>query len=74
MIPEVARKLLPLVNGKQNKERIEKYANYRIDYLYSQLETCSAPEDMYKLQGQLKEARRLLTLQDEANLAAKDDQ
>lgn len=73
MTPDVARKVLPLVNAKQNKERIEKYAHYRIEYLQSQLETCATPEDMYKLQGQLKEARRLLTLQDEANLAAKDD-
>jgi len=72
MTPEVARKVLPLVNVKQNNDRIEHYVNWRIDYLHQQLEQCATAEEMKLLQGQLKEVRRLLTLKDEANSAAKD--
>lgn len=72
MTPEVARKVLPLVNVKQNQDRMEHYINWRIDYLHSQLEQCATAEEMKTLQGQLKEVRRLLTLKEEANQAAKD--
>jgi len=72
MLPEVARKVLPLVNVKQNNERLEHYVDWRVSYLHQQLEQCSTAEEMKLLQGQLKEVRRLLTLKDEANSAAKD--
>jgi len=72
MTPEVARKMLPLVNVKQNNERLAHYVDWRISYLHAQLEQCQTADDMKTLQGQLKEVRRLLTLQDEANQAAKD--
>lgn len=72
MTPEVARKMLPLVNVKQNNERLAHYVDWRISYLHAQLEQCQTADEMKTLQGQLKEVRRLLTLQDEANQAAKD--
>ena len=72
MTPEVARKLLPLVNVKQHHDRLAHYVDWRISYLHSQLEQCKTAEEMKTLQGQLKEVRRLLTLQDEAQQAAKD--
>ena len=63
---ETARKLLALVNGKQNMERLETYVGDRLNFLHYQLEQCSGEADMFVLQGQIKEVRRLLTLKDEA--------
>jgi len=63
---DVARKLLALVNNKQNVERLTAYAEYRIEFLHAQLEQCQSVDEMRVLQGQLKETRRLLTLRDEA--------
>jgi hypothetical protein len=72
MTPEAARKVLPLVNVKQNQERLEQYVDWRISYLHIQLEQCQTADEMKMIQGQIKEVRRLLTLKDEANQAAKD--
>jgi len=66
MLPETARKLLALVNGKQNVERIETYVGDRLNYLHTQLEQCPTESEMYTLQGQIREVRRLLTLKEEA--------
>ena len=63
---ETARKLLALVNGKQNMDRLETYVGDRLNYLHHQLEQCSGEADMFVLQGQIKEIRRLLTLREEA--------
>jgi hypothetical protein len=63
---ETARKLLALVNGKQNMERLEAYVGDRLNYLHHQLEQCPSETEMYSLQGQIREIRRLLTLKDEA--------
>lgn len=63
---ETARKLLALVNGKQNMDRLEAYVGDRLNYLHHQLEQCSGEADMFILQGQIREVRRLLTLKDEA--------
>ena len=63
---ETARKLLALVNGKQNMERLEMYVGDRLNYLHQQLEQCPSEAAMYSLQGQIREVRRLLTLKDEA--------
>ena len=72
MTPEAARKVLPLVNVKQNEERLEHYVDWRISYLHMQLEQGQTADEMKMIQGQIKEVRRLLTLKDEANQAAKD--
>lgn len=72
MSPEVARKLLPLVNVKQHEDRLTHYILHRITYLHSQLEICTSMDEMKMLQGQLKEVRRLATLKDEATQAAKE--
>jgi hypothetical protein len=72
MTPEVARKVLPLVNVKQNNERLEHYVDWRISYLHTQLEQCQTVDEMKMIQGQIKEVRRLLTLKDEANQAARE--
>jgi hypothetical protein len=61
-----ARKLLALVNGKQNMERIETYVEDRLNFLHQQLEQCPSESEMHLLQGQIREVRRLLTLKEEA--------
>lgn len=72
MTPEVARKILPIVNVKQNEDRLMHYITWRIEYLHQQLEICTSMDEMRSIQGQLKEVRRLATLKEEANQAAKD--
>jgi hypothetical protein len=66
------RKLLPMVNNKQNEERIAAYVSDRVSYLYKQLEQCTTAEDMRLLQGAIKEVRRLDTLRDEVAQRAKE--
>ena len=63
---DTSRKLLSLVNNRQNMERLEAYVVDRIKYLHHQLEQCPTESEMHSLQGQIKEVRRLLTLKEEA--------
>lgn len=63
---ETARKLLALVNSKQNMERLEAYVIDRLEFLHRELEGKADPTDIFRVQGQIKEVRRLLTLKDEA--------
>jgi len=72
MREDVIRKMLALVNNKQNIDRLGAYAEDRADYLNRQLEQCATFEEMKVLQGQLKEVRRLETLHEEVNQIAKD--
>lgn len=72
MKPEVIRKMLAVVNNKQNVDRLNAYAEDRIEYILKQLEQCSTLEEMKTLQGQIKEVRRLQTLHEEVNQLAKD--
>lgn len=72
MREDVIRKMLALVNNKQNIDRLGAYAEDRADYLNRQLEQCATFEEMKVLQGQLKEVRRLETLHEEVNQLAKD--
>jgi len=72
MKPDVIRKMLAVVNNKQNVDRLNAYAEDRIEYILKQLEQCSTLEEMKTLQGQLKEVRRLQTLHEEVNQLAKD--
>lgn len=67
-----ARKLLSLVNGKQNMDRLETYVGDRLNYLHLQLEQCKGEADMYAIQGQIREVRRLLTLREEAQQRAEE--
>ena len=69
---DIARKLLALVNNKQNVDRLTAYAEDRIHLLHKQLEICETEKDMAMLQGQLKEVRRLMTLREEATQRAED--
>lgn len=66
------RKLLPMVNNRQNEERIAAYVSDRVTYLYRQLEQCGTFEEMKTLQGQIKELKRLLTLKDEVSQRVKE--
>jgi hypothetical protein len=68
----VARKLLALVNNKQNIERLSAYAESRIEFLRGQLETCTSEKDMRFYQGQIQEAKRLLTLREEVQQRAEE--
>jgi len=69
---ETARKLLALVNGKQNMERLETYVGDRLNYLHQQLEQCPTEAEMHLLQSQMREVRRLLTLKEEAHQKAEE--
>lgn len=62
---QLARNLLPLVNSALNEDLIE-YANYRIKILNTTLENSVEINDILRVQGQIKELRRLLTLKVEA--------
>lgn len=66
-----AKKLLPLVNNKQNVDRIDAYVTDRVSYLHKQLEQAGSFDEVLKIQGQIKEVRRLNTLKDEAVREAK---
>jgi hypothetical protein len=63
---DTARKLLSLVNSKQNIDRLSAYVADRLVFLHRELENKDNPTDIYRLQGQIKEVKRLLTLREEA--------
>lgn len=67
----LARSLIPVVNT--NNDALIEYANYRIDMLRHDLETLVEINDILRIQGQIKEIRRLLTLRDEVLHDAKDE-
>ena len=69
---DTVRKLLPMVNNKQNEDRIAAYVSDRISYLYTQMEQCTTVEELKTLQGQIKEVRRLDTLRDEVTQRVKE--
>ena len=69
---DTVRKLLPMVNNKQNEERIAAYVSDRIAYLHKCLEQSQTFEEVLRIQGQIKEARRLDTLKDEVRARVKE--
>jgi hypothetical protein len=69
---DTARKLLSLVNSKQNMERLSAYVADRLSFLHRELESKDDPTDIYRLQGQIKEVKRLLTLREEATQKAEE--
>lgn len=66
----LARNLIPLVNV--NNDALSEYALYRLSLLRNELETLVEINDILRIQGQIKEIRRLLTLRDEVLEDAKD--
>ena len=69
---DTARKLLSLVNSKQNMDRLSAYVADRLSFLHRELESKDDPTDIYRLQGQIKEVIRLLTLREEATQKAEE--
>ncbi len=65
MTPEIAKKLLPLVNVKRNLDALELYMESRITDMHRNMEQGEDMKAMYQAQGAIKELRRLRTLRDE---------
>tara|TARA_R110002020_G_scaffold122594_4_gene278353 strand:+ start:3587 stop:3805 length:219 start_codon:yes stop_codon:yes gene_type:complete len=65
MTPEVAKKLLPLVNVKRNLDALEMYMESRITDMHRNMEQGDDMKAMYQAQGAIQELRRLRTLRDE---------
>lgn len=65
MTHETARKLLAMVNNKQNMDRLSAYVHDRIQFLHKELEGKDDHKDVLRIQGQIKEVKRLLTLREE---------
>ena len=65
MIPEIARKLLSLVNVKKNMDCLEVYAEHRIALMHIVLEQSEDIKDIYMAQGAIRELKRIKTLRDE---------
>ena len=65
MTPEIAKKLLPLVNVKRNLDALEMYMESRITDMHRNMEQGEDMKAIYQAQGALKELRRLRTLRDE---------
>lgn len=59
------RELLPLVNDKDQMDRLLAYVGYRITTLRDQLEHSNDPQHIRLIQGEIKELRRFYTLRDE---------
>lgn len=64
MDKETAKRISPLAT-QSNARLFEVYVQYRIDHLRKQLESSSDFNEVLKVQGQIKEVRRLLTLKEE---------
>ena len=65
MTPEIAKKLLPLVNFKRNLDALEMYMESRITDMHRNMEQGDDMKAMYQAQGAIQELRRLRTLRDE---------
>ena len=65
MTPEIAKKLLPLVNVKRNLDALEMYMESRITDMHRNMEQGDDMKAMYQAQGAIQELRRLRTLRDE---------
>jgi len=72
MIPEIAKKLLPLVNTKKSADAVNLYAVNRIAFIQRQLEIATSWDEVKELQGQAKEARRLISLKDEVEQKSRE--
>jgi hypothetical protein len=59
------RSLLLLVNNDEQMERLQSYANHRIETLRNQLEKQKDRDRVLEIQGAISELRRFSTLRDE---------
>lgn len=59
------RVLLPLVNEKEQMDRLHTYVGHRIRTMQEQLENLQELDQIRALQGSIKELRRFYTLRDE---------
>ena len=65
MTPEVAKKLLPLVNTKKNTDALELYMEERIKDSQKILEQSTDIVIIHMAQGAIRELRRLASLRSE---------
>ena len=72
MTPEIAKKLLPLVNVKRTVDLMELYADMRIAEAHKLLEQSDDLRVIQMAQGAIKELRRFKTLRDEVTKRAED--
>lgn len=59
------RSLLPLVNEKDQMDRLNTYVGHRIKTMQEQLEKLQEVDQIRALQGAIRELRRFHTLRDE---------
>lgn len=74
MTPEIAKKLLPLVNVKRTVDLMEVYADARIAEAHKIMEQSDDLRVIQMAQGAIKELRRFKTLRDEVTKRAEDGQ
>ncbi len=72
MTPEIAKKLLPLVNVKRTVDLMEVYADARIAEAHKLMEQSDDLRVIQMAQGAIKELRRFKTLRDEVTKRAED--
>ncbi len=72
MTPEIAKKLLPLVNVKRTVDLMELYADMRIAEAHKLMEQSDDLRVIQMAQGAIKELRRFKTLRDEVTKRAED--
>ncbi len=70
MTPEIAKKLLPLVNVKRTVDLMELYADTRIAEAHKLMEQSDDLRVIQMAQGAIKELRRFKTLRDEVQARA----
>jgi len=70
--PEIAKKLLPLVNVKRTVDLMEVYADARIAEAHKIMEQSDDLRVIQMAQGAIKELRRFKTLRDEVTKRAED--
>jgi len=59
------RRLLIMVNDRQNMDLLHEYVGNRIDVLRSQLETANEVDRIRQIQGSIQELKRFKTLREE---------
>ena len=72
MTPEIAKKLLPLVNVKRTVDLMEVYADARIAEAHKIMEQSDDLRVIQMAQGAIKELRRFKTLREEVTKRAED--
>ena len=72
MTPEIAKKLLPLVNTKRNVDLLELYVEARILESHKLMEQSDDLRVIQMAQGAIKELRRFKTLRDEVTKKAEN--